>query len=159
MKIKRWIEANIDVPEEFKMLKAIRIGGVGLSIGTPITLTGQQKKNLYLSKQVCYTADYDNVIAALVNNEDIIIPTSNEETNSNIYTGVELVGTKDGSNKTFTFPYNKLCKAGTEIIHINAATYLRNVGYTIENDNTVIFSDDIEAPESTDYVWADFVAL
>ena len=158
MKIKRWNEATIDTAEDFKALRAIRIGGVGYAKGADVTLTGEQKKKFYLSKDVCYPEDYENVLAALLANEPVIIPLSNEPTDPNYRSGVELVGTKDGSNKTFTFPDNDLCVAESEEIHINANTLLRNIGYTV-TDTTVTLAAVTPAPESDEYIWANYKKL
>jgi len=157
MKIKRWNEATIDTAEDFKALKAIRIGGVGVPKGGTVSLSGTKKRDFYLSKKVCYPDDYDNVQAALLANEAIIIPMSNEPDPA-YRSGVELDGTKDGSNKTFTFPDGDMCASGTEEIHINANTLLRNVGYTV-TDTTVTLTADTPAPESDEYVWANYKKL
>ena len=157
MKIKRWNEATINTAEEFKALRPIRIGGVGYAKGTTVTLSGSNKKKFYLAKDVCYPEDYDNVLAALLVNEPVIIPLSNEP-ESNYRSGVELVGTKDGSNKTFTFPDNDMCVSESEEIHINSNTLLRNVGYTV-TDTTVTLTAATPAPESDEYIWANYKKL
>lgn len=151
LKIKRWIESALNTAEDFKTLAAVRINGVNYSRGATVQLSGELKRDMYFRKLVCYPDDYDNVIAAMEANEPFEIPINNNA-DPDMITGVELVGTKDGSNKDFTFPDNDVPVSDSESIYVNGQCLLRDVGYTIDQGSVTLTT----APESADYVWGNY---
>ena len=157
IKIKRWNESLLDTAEDFKVLQPIRINGASYSKGATVSLSGKQKRDLYLGKAVCYPDDFENVIAALESNDPVVIPMSNTADPAYV-SGVELSGTKNGTNKVFTFPDGDMAVADSEEIHINSNTLLRGIGYTV-TDTTVTLTAATEAPASDDYIWANYKKL
>lgn len=68
---------------------------------------------------------------------------------------VDLIGTKNGSNRTFTIPVTLALVANTESIFLNGLLLKRNVGYTISG-NTVTMLIDVQ---STDYLFSNHIEV
>lgn len=64
--LKPWIEKNIETPEKFTVVQSVRIALPGqtakkYTAGSPVTLNGMIKKELYFRGLIMYSEDYEKV--------------------------------------------------------------------------------------------------
>lgn len=67
--LQRWVEADIDKVEEFKVFKPTRLdpkdgkGCRAFKIGETVKISGFAKKDAYFQNKIMYPADYEKVVA------------------------------------------------------------------------------------------------
>lgn len=92
--LRRFIEADLDKNEVFKVIKPTRFRGPNDDVakrynpGEEVTLKGLSKKDAYFSGNVVYPEDYDKVMADIKAKREIQVAAKDaQESQANVLTG------------------------------------------------------------------------